>query len=400
MSVSSLRPAFRTGTHVRVPGMIKTIRIQNFKSLGDVTVHLDPVTVLIGRSGTGKSNFVQAIRLLRDVLQSRNETPIQAEGGWPRVFCAVALPKADFGFEVTFRHKGLPADFEYRLRWERPQKNAAPGFAEERLALGKTILFHHQGGKWIEPPKVPLPPPQPSAVMLGAITGSQEITVAYLLLTTGIGCYDFPGSVLLEGSNPSHVTGLADTGSNYLQAFIALVNDLNALPAWTEIKAALRKINPSVDGLDLVMPERNSIAIRHRFGNSDLLHLGLGQESEGLRRFLAHLLALYQTPPKQTLVFEEPEKGIHPGALATLAEEFRACPAAGRGRVILTTHSPQLLDHFAPDALRVVEIKDGLTQIGPVSLEQKEALQEQLLLPGELLTVDPARLPDMLTPVN
>jgi len=48
--------------------MIHRIRIQNYKSIRDVTVELSPVTVLIGRSGTGKTNFCEAIRLLRDLL--------------------------------------------------------------------------------------------------------------------------------------------------------------------------------------------------------------------------------------------------------------------------------------------------------------------------------------------
>ena len=50
--------------------MIHCIRIQNFKSLRDVTVDLSPVTVFIGKSGTGKTNFASAIRFLRDYLAS------------------------------------------------------------------------------------------------------------------------------------------------------------------------------------------------------------------------------------------------------------------------------------------------------------------------------------------
>lgn len=61
--------------------MIKSIHIQNFKSLRDVTVNLGPLTVLIGRSGTGKSNFVQAIRFLRDYLTHRNFNFLQGEVG-------------------------------------------------------------------------------------------------------------------------------------------------------------------------------------------------------------------------------------------------------------------------------------------------------------------------------
>ena len=48
--------------------MLKRVHVRNFKSLGDVTVDLEPVTVLIGRSGTGKTNFVEALRFLRDSL--------------------------------------------------------------------------------------------------------------------------------------------------------------------------------------------------------------------------------------------------------------------------------------------------------------------------------------------
>ena len=50
--------------------MISRIRIQNFRSLIDVDVTLEPLTVLIGRSGTGKSNFVAAVRALRNISRA------------------------------------------------------------------------------------------------------------------------------------------------------------------------------------------------------------------------------------------------------------------------------------------------------------------------------------------
>jgi predicted ATP-dependent endonuclease of OLD family len=155
--------------------------------------------------------------------------------------------------------------------------------------------------------------------------------------------------------------------------------------------AALRRLNGSITSLDLQMPSRDSIAVGHKVGDK-VLSLDLAQESEGFRRVLAYLVALYQSPAKQVLIFEEPEKGIHPGALEVLAEQFKACPDEGRGQVILTTHSPELLDHFPPEALRVVEIVDYVTRIGPVAQDQVEAIRERLLRPGELVTVDPARL--------
>jgi len=51
--------------------MIHRIKIKGYKSL-DVDVELNPeVTVLVGRSGSGKSNFVEALRFLRDALRDR-----------------------------------------------------------------------------------------------------------------------------------------------------------------------------------------------------------------------------------------------------------------------------------------------------------------------------------------
>ena len=70
----------------------------------------------------------------------------------------------------------------------------------------------------------------------------------------------------------------------------------------------------------------------------------------------------------------------------------KAAPGAGRGQIILTTHSPRLLDHFSADQIRAVVLQGFQTRVGSVSREQREAIKEQLLDPGELLTVDPARI--------
>jgi predicted ATPase len=49
--------------------MIHRFRVQNFKSIADVDVELSPVTVLVGRSGTGKSHFVHAAARIRTGLE-------------------------------------------------------------------------------------------------------------------------------------------------------------------------------------------------------------------------------------------------------------------------------------------------------------------------------------------
>jgi predicted ATPase len=163
--------------------------------------------------------------------------------------------------------------------------------------------------------------------------------------------------------------------------------------------ASLRGLKSSFKSVDLQLPQRQQIVVTHEMGGR-LLVFDLGQESEGFRRLLACLIALYQTPPKQTLIFDEPEKGIHTAGLAILADEFKGYASTGRGQVLLTTHSPEFLDHFAPEQVRVVEMHDHATRLGPVAPEQMEALREHFLRPGELLTVDKARLEESLTSVE
>jgi predicted ATPase len=238
-------------------------------------------------------------------------------------------------------------------------------------------------------------PPAPGPLAIRRLPGVTEAVTAYAALTAGIGVYTFPLGVL-SPAGPQRpggaAPGLADDASDYLAAIRDITTDLNKANVRGTIAATLRRINETVISVDLDSLQNPQTAIvAHQGPNDKRLTFELRQESEGFRRFYAHLLALYQTPPKQTLVFEEPENGIYPGALSLLADEFKAAPEADRGQVLLTTHSPALLDHFSDEQIRVVELADLETEIGPLAPEQRAALREKLLYAGELLTVDPAR---------
>ncbi len=366
--------------------MIKWLRIQNFRSLVNVAVDLDPLTVLIGRSGTGKSNFVDAIRFLRDSLSVR-QMNVNSLGG-PHRILHVDHQREPLDYLLRFSIAGIGESFEYSLR----VNPATAQVLEEYLKLGDKSLFHQSVGKWARAPEV-FPTPEPQAIMLGAIPGLQESAFAYVALRSGIGCYDFPGEVLTGQGNQGHPPdqGFADRGSNYLLIAERILSDLSKAHSWKQIAKSLRAVNRTANSLTLNAPNPDRLDIGYKL-NGRVLTFDVRQESEGLRRYLAQMLAMYQNPSKQTLLFEHPESGLHPGALESLAYEFKACPRDGRGQVILTTHSPQLLDYFPPESLRVVDVEQLETRIGPVAPEQMDSLRERLLQPGELLTVDPARL--------
>jgi predicted ATPase len=359
--------------------------------LVDVSVNLDPLTVLIGRSGTGKSNFVHAIRFLQDCLLARSINFDQRDG----IDRNGHLEHGDgsLGFEVLFLVPNLDDEFRYILR------RLQGGEIEESLKVGERVVFHHSHGKWNVPPGEP-PHPGAGGIRLGALPSMQESTFAYRALTSGIARYEFPSDVLTRGGTDSDPPdrGLTERAENYLLVAERIFSEPSTAPKWKSLSRVTKAVNRSISDLVLFLPDVRRMDVRHQW-NGRTHSLDVRQESEGFRRFLAHMLALYQTPPKQTLIFEHPESGLHPGALESLACEFKDCPEDGRGQVILTTHSPQLLDYFPAEAIRVVDIKDHVTRIGPLAPEQSESLHESLLHPGELLTVDPARLPGQLDEV-
>src|SRR6202047_1903645 len=106
----------------------------NHKSIERCDIRLRSLTVLVGRNGSGKSNFLDALRFVSDSLKSPIEHALQTRGGidavrglstgHPHNFAIgmeVELPggeMASYSFEITAKAKG---GFEIR---------------RERLALG------------------------------------------------------------------------------------------------------------------------------------------------------------------------------------------------------------------------------------------------------------------------
>ena len=119
------------------------------------------------------------------------------------------------------------------------------------------------------------------------------------------------------------------------------------------------------------------------------------QESDGTLRMLALLTAIYQLGRPPLLGIEEPESAVHPGVLTALAEILEE--ASLRQQVVITTHSPDLIDRFPVDCIRAVEFVDGETKVGEVSETQAEAVKQGLFTTGELHSMEGLRLAGVRT---
>src|SRR5713226_2430905 len=72
--------------------MIKRVKIRGYKSLVDVEVHLQPLSVLIGPNASGKSNFLDALQLL-----SRIATSSSLRGAFDPPYRGTPLESFTFG---------------------------------------------------------------------------------------------------------------------------------------------------------------------------------------------------------------------------------------------------------------------------------------------------------------
>ena len=114
--------------------------------------------------------------------------------------------------------------------------------------------------------------------------------------------------------------------------------------------------------------------------------LDAAQESDGTLRMLALLTAIYQRRRPSFLGIEEPESAVHPGVLAILADVMQE--ASLRTQIVITTHSPDLIDRFPVECIRAVEFVDGETKVGEVSNRQASAVKERLFTLGELHSME------------
>jgi predicted ATPase len=109
--------------------------------------------------------------------------------------------------------------------------------------------------------------------------------------------------------------------------------------------------------------------------------------SDGTLRALGILVALFQGRDgagASLVAIEEPELALHPAAAAALAAAFRE--ASLSRQVIVTTHSPELLDQarLAEDLVLAAQAEGGVARIAPAELGDREALRARLSV-GELL---------------
>jgi len=391
--------------------VITRVRASNFRSIESVDLELGRLNVFVGQNGVGKSNIIDVLRFVRDCLTRGVDQALLDRGGLGAVRrngrqvadseitieleCAVGRHDVAYGFSLApDRRTEYKVSVEL-LRVRDTESGAAD--ADYRLSYGR----------WPEPtnprqlyayPDSDLHLPSVWWLQADATRDDSALAVAATIdRLSEMSFYNISPENLRTPQQVVSESPFDEKGRN-LAAVLRAVKKGNRSEL-NDIEGALARLVNGLRAYEIhdigsylitkLLYEFPDTGAAGNQGSGTRLESDLSQESDGTLRILSILAALYQQPSRSVVVIEEPETNIHPGALGVIADLLQE--ASLRSQILVTTHNPDLIEHFSPDVLRVVEKSDGVTHVGPVAHDQQEAIRQMLFSTAEIMKMEGLR---------
>lgn len=340
---------------------IESIRIKGFRSLADVEIDDMPgATVLIGANGSGKSNFIRFFDMMSWMINSRRLAEfIQRQGGAddqlfggsrisPRMEAELAMRteqgRNDYRFALAHAHPDRFVFTEEAFRFSR--KGWGTEAPWQYLGIGHTEAGITEAAQSVE-----------SAV----VNKTTARVLVHLLRHCAV--YQFH-----DTSDHSHLKERWDAEENgYLKshggnlAAVLLRLEREDMRRFEAICGHIRRILPVFDRFQ-IEEDYGRLMLRWKAKGMDKT-IGAHLTSDGSLRLFA-LVTLLNLPPgmlPDVLLLDEPELGLHPAAIALIGDMIKTL--AEDRQVIAATQSPLLVDAFSLDEIRVLELRDGRTEI-------------------------------------
>jgi predicted ATPase len=383
----------------RPPGpFLRKLSIRNYKSIAACQVSLKPLTVLVGRNGSGKSNFLDALHFVSDALLTSLDHALKSRGGIADVRrrstghpinFAIKLEIgvtdyriATFGFEIAAREKGGFAVKSEQL--------------DIRDKTDQVVAHYHRDARTVtatingEPVKV-IPPVVADRLYLVTAAGLPEFRPAYDGLLA-MGFYNLNPEAMKELQSPDAGEILHGDGSNIASVIARLSSEQP--DTVQRVKSYLSSIIPGIENFERIsLGPRETIQFGQKVqGAQHPWRFYASSMSDGTLRALGSLVAVTQFAgaelPVQLVALEEPETALHPAAAGALMEALRE--ATPHTQVLVTSHSPDLLDQLdlPRDGLLVVASENGNSRIASPDPASVEAIRLHLYTPGEMLRMD------------
>lgn len=366
--------------------------LRNYKSIGWCDVKLHPLTYLIGTNGSGKSNFLDALHLVRDALVGSLDNALNERGGLA---------------EVRRRSSGHPNHFGVRLEFVLPNDGREAYFAFNVGALkkggyevqneecgigrkGKGPFYSVERGVLKRSSEDTFPSITSDRLALVAVSGMSAFRPVFDALVS-MGFYNLNPKLMRDLQKPQDGRLLKPVGENIASVIGHL--ERNAPEQIKIIEDYLQTVVPMVHGFERkAVGPMETLEFRQEMAGSLHPWRFLAQSmSDGTLRALGVLAALFQGNQdfSPTIVgIEEPETALHPAASAALRDALTR--ASDKVQIIVTSHSPDLLDDsdIDPDSLLAVVSEGGETKIARLDGASRKAMRENLFSAGELLRLN------------
>lgn len=362
---------------------ITRVALKHYRSIGSCDVRLGALTFLVGANGSGKSNFVDALRLVTDSLRSSLDHALRERGGIQEVRRRSSGHPTHTTVRVDFELEGGDiGHFAFELGARRPH-----GFVvkREECRVGQH-QYRVREGAVIHAPATVAPPASDDRLYLVNAAGLPSFRRVFDALAS-MGFYNLNPDAMRALQAPDTGEVLKRDGSNLASVFRRLDVDVRR-----RVEEYLERVVPGIEGVE---PSRvqhmESLVFRQRVeGAREPWRFPALAMSDGTLRALGVLAAVFQSTGSRPVPFvgiEEPEVALHPAAAGLLRDCLRE--ASARTQVLVTSHSPDLLDDASiqDDELQVVTMDAGATQIGPVDDAVRSALKSRLYTAGELLRI-------------
>jgi predicted ATPase len=397
--------------------MITRVHIRRYKSLADVEVHLQPLSVLFGPNAAGKSNFLDALQLLSAMvapgrpLHDAFKPPYRGQPLESFAFApggvAELLDKESATFEIEvdlelsehtvaavnrqiadLRHavSGSPDDpkrsadpvrerhLRYRVEVEiLPRRGGVLRVRDEYLAAldgsGKPTrqFIHGEDDRLVTRMEVPGRDPRFDLDSLDHTLLSRPLyaphyphaVAAQRELASWSFFYFEPRERMRQPNPIKEVRQLGSMGED-LAAYLNTLRAENGAQ-FESIQRALRMLIPSIDRIEVEQTNRGEVEL---YLVEEGVPVPARVVSEGTLRVVGLLALAAGNNPVPLIGFEEPENGIHPRRVALIADVLKSITRS-QTQLIVTTHSPELIDRVPPESLYEVSKRRGVTSVVP-----------------------------------
>jgi predicted ATPase len=350
--------------------VIKRLCISGYRSLRDVQLELDALTVVTGANGSGKSSLYRALRLLADIAQGRIIHSLALEGGLPSALWAgpetfsrgvrqelhpvegtsrkgpislkLGFSSEEYGYAIDL---GLPIPIPGGSRFERDPEikreslwtgltlRRANAFADR---LGPYVKIRNDKGAWQQA----IYGLQTYDSMLTHCADPREAP-ELLNLRERMRSWRFYDHFRTDSEAPARhrqvgtrTPVLASDGSD-LAAVIATIQEIGDRE---QLEAAVEDAFP---GGSIDVCEAAGYFEVEMQQHGLLRPLKASELSDGTLRYLLLIAALLTPRPPQLMILNEPETSLHPDLLPPLARLIAA--ASAQSQIVVVTHAAKLV---------------------------------------------------------